>query len=114
MSERKELGRIKNLRVGHGGYQDSMFGVSFDLGGEAWGVADFIGMWSPALIGPRSEHAKWSEADRDKQFAEVCHKLDKLLKEAHVNDVMKLVGKPVEVIFDDNMLKSWRLLTEVL
>jgi hypothetical protein len=37
-----------------------------------------------------------------------------LLKDAKVNSVDQLKGKPVEVTFDGNMLKSWRILTEVL
>jgi hypothetical protein len=37
-----------------------------------------------------------------------------LLKEAKVNSVDMLKGKPVEVTFDGNTLKSWRILTEVL
>jgi hypothetical protein len=36
------------------------------------------------------------------------------LKDAKVNSVDELKGKPVEVTFDGNMLKEWRILTEVL
>lgn len=111
---RKELGRIQSIRVGHGGYQDAMFGATFTLGGKGWGVNDFWGMWSPALV-PRTESAKWTEAERAAQFDELCRRLDGLLKEAGVNDVMKLVGQPVEITFKNySTLDSWRLLTEVL
>ena len=41
-------------------------------------------------------------------------KLWKLLKEAKVNCVSQLLGKPVEVEIENNLLKSWRILTEVL
>jgi hypothetical protein len=40
--------------------------------------------------------------------------LSKLLKEAKVSSVYKLKGIPVEVTFDGNMLKEWRILKEVL
>jgi hypothetical protein len=40
--------------------------------------------------------------------------VSKLLKDAKVNSVDELKGKPVEVTFDGNMLKEWRILTEVL
>jgi hypothetical protein len=40
--------------------------------------------------------------------------LSKLLKDSNVNSVDKLKGVPVEVTFDGNMLKDWRILTEVL
>jgi hypothetical protein len=40
--------------------------------------------------------------------------VSKLLKESKVDSVEKLKGKPVEVTFEGNMLKEWRILTEVL
>jgi hypothetical protein len=40
--------------------------------------------------------------------------VSKLLKEAKVDSVEKLKGKPIEATFDGNMLKEWRILTEVL
>jgi hypothetical protein len=40
--------------------------------------------------------------------------LSKLLKDAKVRSVDKLKGIPVEAIFDGNVLKEWRVLTEVL
>ena len=40
--------------------------------------------------------------------------LSKTLKEAKVSDVKDLVGVPVEIEFEGNSLKDWRILTEVL
>lgn len=107
------LGKIKAIRVGLGGYQDVMFGVSFDLGGEGWGCTDFKGMWSPSHM-ERSEHAKWTETDRREQILESFLWLDKLMFEAKVRDANKLVNVPIEAIFVSNTIKSWRILTEVL
>ena len=41
-----ELGKIKSINLGHGGYQDSQIGLNVNLGGEGWHVSDFIsGGW---------------------------------------------------------------------
>jgi hypothetical protein len=37
-----------------------------------------------------------------------------IMKDANVSRMQDLVGKPVEVVFDSNSLKSWRILTEVI
>lgn len=113
MSERKELGKIKSIRVGMGGYQDAMFGVTFDLGGDGWGVSDFWGFWSPSRM-KHSEHCKWTEASRLQALTDAFVRLDSLMKSAKVNDSMKLAGIPIEVSFEGTTLKSWRILTEVL
>lgn len=108
-----KLGRISALRIGLGGYQDVMFGISVNLGGDSWGVTDFKGFWSPAHM-KRSDGAQWTEADRKAAILEAFLWLDQLMKNAKVTDANKLVGIPVEVTFDNMMLKSWRVLTEVL
>lgn len=110
-----KIGKIKSLRIGLGGYQDVMFGVSFDLGSteQGWGVGDFRGFWSPAQM-ERSPHAKWTEESRREEILNAFLWLDQLMKDAKVNDANKLVGIPVEVVFHNSMLKSWRILTEVL
>lgn len=108
-----KLGKIERVSFGHGGRDDVMFGISFTLSGVAWGVGDFWGVWSPALM-PRSEHAQWTEADRDDEIVAVSKRIDQLLAAAKVKDVNRLVGIPVEATFDGTLLKSWRVLTEVL
>ncbi len=106
-----ELGKIKTVHVGIGGYQDAQLGYSFTLGGKGWGVQTiFKGHWAFK----RTEHAKWSEEDRVKALGETYLELGQLLKDAGVNDVSELIGKPVEVTFDGTVLDSWRILTEVL
>ena len=59
-------------------------------------------------------HCKWTEADRDRQNADMCRKVDSILGDAKVNCVQQLKGKPVEITLDGNSLKEWRILTEVL
>lgn len=111
----KKIGKIKNVSFGIGGYQDCMIGISFDLGSdkECWGVGSFKGAWSPSQI-KVSEHSKWTEEDRSKQLDETMRYIDDLLYRAKKQDVMKLVGVPVEVTFDGNTLKEWRILEEVI
>ena len=110
--ETKLLGRIASLRIGMGGYQDAMFGVSVSLSMQGSGVGAFIGTWSQSTkIGP---HTQWTEADRSAEFDKTMRWLDDRCREAKVRDVNDLIGKPVEVTLEDNTLKSWRLLTEVL
>jgi hypothetical protein len=107
---RKELGKISRASWGRGGYQDAQVGVSFSLEGKGWGVCDFWGHWGTK----HSDHCKWSEVDRLVGIGEAAMRLNALLETAKKYSVADLVGVPVEVTFDGNALKEWRLLEEVL
>lgn len=109
----KKLGKIEDVRFGLGGYQGAMIGLHVTLGNSGWGVSDSRANWDAEQI-KCSEHSKWLESDRDEWYAEIMRYVSKLLKEAKVDSVDKLKGKPVEVTFDGNTLKEWRILTEVL
>ena len=106
---RKELGKITKAYYGFGGYQDAMTGISFTLEMGGSGVCDFWGMWSD-----RSKHCKWTIRDQIDSHGEVANRITKLLHEAKVDRVEKLVNTPIEVTMEHNKLKSWRILTEVL
>jgi hypothetical protein len=112
MSElRNELGKIKKIKLGFGGYQDAMIGISFDFGGDGWGCGDFWGHWSDKPI----EGAEWTHESQIKKLGEVMWRINNLLKEAKVDRVNDLAGVPVRVFFKDvNMLSHWEVLTEVL
>jgi hypothetical protein len=90
-----------------------MLGLHVTLGDGSWGVGDSRANWDAEQI-KWSEHSKWSEKDRDVWYAEIMRYVSKLLKDAKVDSVDKLKGKPVEVTLDGNLLKEWRILTEVL
>jgi hypothetical protein len=107
---RKELGKVKSASYGFGGYQECQFGLSVSLGAASWGVSDFWGFWSDDP-GPG---AKWTKEDQHRFHGETVDRIHKLLSSAKAKDVASLVGKPVEVEFDGMMLKSWRVLTEVI
>jgi len=109
---RKELGRITHATFGYGGYQDAQFGLSIVLEGSEWGTSSFKGEWSLDI--DCSEHCKWTEEDRSNGYAEVVRFLNKTLKDAKKQHVDELVGVPIEAEFEGVILKSWRILTEVL
>ena len=109
----KRLGKIESVSFGLGGYQGAMLGLHVTLGDGSWGVGDSSANWDAEQISC-SEHSKWSESDRDEWYAEIMRYVSKLLKDAKVDSVDKLKGKPVEVTLDGNLLKEWRILTEVL
>lgn len=104
------LGRIKSAEFGLGGYQDAMLGVTFDLGGDGWGVMDHRGAWAVEC----SEHAKWTEEDRLRELGQMCMFVNALLAAAKKQKFKDIVGVPVEITFEGNLLRSWRILTEVL
>ena len=109
----KKLGKIESVSFRHGCSQGAMLGIHVTLGNGSWGVGDSKANWDSEQI-KWTENTQWSESDRDVFYAEIMRYVSKLLKEAKVDSVDKLKGKPVEVTFDGNMLKEWRILTEVL
>jgi len=109
----KKLGKIEDVRFGLGGYQGAMLGLHVTLGNGSWGVGDSKSNWDSEQI-KWTEHTKWTEEERDGWYAEIMRYVSSLLKDAKVDSVDKLKGKPVEVTLDGNQLKSWRILTEVL
>lgn len=108
---RKELGRITDAYFGLGGYQDHMIGIHFTLEGPSWGCGDTNSMWDTTID---SKNAKWTEVDRTQKFDEIIRYISDLLARAKVDRVERLKGIPVEVEFEHNSLKNWRILTEVL
>lgn len=109
----KELGKIKNINIGHGGYQDAMLGLYVELGSDSWSVVDFTGTWDAEKI-KHDKSTKWTESERDATWAKLMRKISKLLKDGKVADINKLIGLPVECTFDGSTLTTWRLLTEVI
>ena len=110
MSE-KRLGKITAAEFGFGGYDDAMIGLSISLGGSGWGTGDFKGMWAHKEVPSR---AQWTEESRKTKLGEAVLFLRDLLSAAKVRHVGELVGIPIEAIFIDAKLVSWRVLEEVL
>lgn len=106
----RQLGKIKYVRIGYGGYQDAMFGIDFTLGGESWGVGDFWGMWAS----DPGSNAQWTKEDQIKRYGETMDRIRKLCDDANVKVVDKLKDVPIEVELENMTLKSWRVLREVI
>lgn len=101
MTETK-IGKIQKAEFGFGGGGDDRdIGLHLEMGGRGWGVQKWIG----------TRHAIPARAP---DTVELLDTLDKTLLDAEVTMVSELVGKPVEVVFENRSLKSWRILVEVL
>lgn len=109
----KQLGKIQDVYFGIGGYQDCCIGIYFTLGGTGWGVNDSKTTWDPNLI-KWTKTCKWTEQDRSKSYDEIIRYISDLLKKAKVKTIQELKGIPIEGIFEDFKLISWRILEEVL
>ena len=110
---KKKLGKIESARFGLGGYQGVKLGLSVTLSGKDWDVSDFKGTWDAESV-QRSKSTQWTEEERSKGYDDTMRYISKLLNEAKVTSVDKLKGIPVECTFDGDLLKEWRVLTEVL
>ena len=108
-----KLGKLENVKFGLGGYQDACLGLTVTISGDGWGVCDNKSTWDVSQI-ECSDSCKWTEEDRSKGYDEIMRFVSSLLSDAKVSSVDLLNGKPVEAIFDGMMLKSWRILTEVI
>jgi hypothetical protein len=76
------------------------------------GVCDSFSMWDTSVKVTQS--TMWTEKDRDKQYTSIVRRVSDVLMQAKKTDTSKLVGTPVELTIEDNTLRSWRVLTEVL
>lgn len=108
----KRIGKIQSISFGLGGYQDAQIGVSITLSSDkgCWGVCDFRGYWAME----RSKNCKWTDDDRRAALGDMVMWVGDLLNSAKKTKLDQLKGVPVEVTFDGNTLKEWRILTEVI
>ena len=113
MSTEKRIGKITHATFGLGGYQDATLGLHLQFGSGAWGVGTSHSAWDPETI-KSDKYCTWNENDRNRQLVSICRKVSETLSKAKVGSVSELVGKPVEVEFDANGLKSWRILEEAI
>ena len=114
MATETKLGRITAATFGRGGYQDVQFGLFLTFEGKSWGVCASKATWDPANLKPNGSGFQWTEDGRSAELADLCRFLSDTLKAAKKEHVGQLVGVPVEVTFEGNMLKAWRVLDEVL
>ena len=61
-----------------------------------------------------SEYATWTEESRTDKLVALNRKISELLKITNVKTIDQLKNMPIEATFENGILKSWRILTEVL
>lgn len=111
----KKLGKIASVKFGRGGYQDAMFGLTlgFEFGDESTAMLDRC-HYLPKDEAEAVEAGKFNEVSATIAFAERMLEVATIMESAKVDDIGRLNGIPVEVEFEGNTLKNWRVLTEVL
>ena len=110
----KMLGKISRATYGLGGYQGVQLGIHLAFEGKGWGCGHSDCVWDYEFTESPDAHTKWSETDRTNRMITINRKLSRFLKEAKVDSVSELAGIPVEVTFENNGFKEFRILTEVL
>lgn len=101
----KRLGKIDFVEFGT--MRDYPFQLGFSMSGS--GVMD-AGKYTVNI----SPDCHWEMGTRHSNLAESLDRLAKILKDAKVNYVSEMLGKPVEVTLEDGIFKDFRILTEVL
>ena len=110
-NEEKVLGKIDFAEFGTIGDYPFMIGLQlgFSLGGGTSGVMDG-GKYTVNI----SSDCNWKEVNREEGITKVVEKVNDILKDAKVNYVSQLKGKPVEVTLVNYTFRDFRILTEVL
>lgn len=107
--ESRELGRITKAEFGLCEDRPFLFGLKLMFEGQGWGVGD-----GGRFMLNISKACKWSEEERMKAITASADYVAQILADAKVSNVSQLVGKPVEITFENRTFKSFRILTEVL
>lgn len=103
----KFLGKIKSASFGVD--SDGHLGLTMHLHSTGGDVTDWHGL-------RRFEQRRDADMTDEVQavMADAFGKIGELLFVSKCRTIDKLAGTPIEVEFEGNMLKSWRVLTEVL
>lgn len=105
----KLLGKIDFAEFGT--IRDYPFLIGLQLGFSMNGSGVMDGGKFTVNISPE---CKWKDHNREQTITKAIEDVDKILKDAKVNYVSQLIGKPVEVTLERNCFKDFRILTEVL
>lgn len=105
---RKKIGYIRSAKYGQVKDMPIMFGLQLDFY-----FNDSTGAGTTELMFNISDEVKDKEG-ADQIIADVTRRINGILKDANVNTVDQLIGKPVEVTIDFANVKSFRILTEVI
>lgn len=105
----KRLGKIDFAEFGT--VKDYPFLMGLQLGFSMSGSGVMDGYKYTVNMSP---DCRWEVGTRHTNLAESLDFVAKILKDAKVNYVSELLGKPVEVTLEDGVFKDFRILTEVL
>ena len=103
------LGKISSAEYGADRDHTFLFGLWLSFSFEHSSVSTG-GMYAENI----NKECKWSHEERADAFLKQAEDIDRILKDAKVNYVSELKGKPVEVVIESSTFKSFRILTEVL
>ena len=105
----KYLGKIEEVYFGLDRDYPFLFGLEltfkFDNGCFVTSTMDVVNI---------GETCKWTTEERSKAITKCIDQVVKVMKDANVNEIMKLKGKPVELTIEGNTLQDYRILTEVI
>ena len=107
MLDQKVLAKIARADFGHDG--DGRFGLSLTFTGSGIGTGTFAGNWATY-----PERAQYSKENWERGFLDAVFLIRDTLTKANRRYASELIGIPVELTFDGNMLASWRVLEEVI
>lgn len=105
----KCLGKIDFAEFGT--YKERPFLMGLQLGFSMSGSGVMDGGKYTVNI---SKYCRWEPEERFDAITSMVDHIDSILKDAKVNYVSELVGKPVEITLKDNTFVDFRILTEVL
>ena len=104
------LGKIVSAEYGMVKDYPFLFGLQLNF---KIGDGTFVGCGCKYTENIR-EDCKWTKEERQSSITKSVEKVNQILKDAKINYVSQLIGKPVEVIIENNSFKDFRILTEVL
>lgn len=107
----KELGKIESIFFGKDDRGKLGLHITFTFGAK--GVQWSEGFWDLSTVN-HSENCVWTEKEREDLFLVLIKDISKYLNEAKVDKIDRLKNIPVELTFTGNLLKDWRILTEVI
>ena len=107
--DEKFLGKILKFDIV---LDDTYIQYAYTLQFAGKGVQNSVGFARPDIkINART---RWTEEERQSTYADMMSDIAKLLISAKVRSISELVGKPIEVTVNRKVLKSFRMLEEVL
>ena len=104
------LGKITSAEFGRVKDYPFLVGIQFEFKLSNCGFIGDGGKYTVNL----SDQCHWDASVRESAIVCSIERVYALLKEARVNYVSELLGKPVEVTVENSCFKDFRILTEVL